>query len=466
MPDEHEVVQVIERAERWMGAQRWFGDKSRALTGLGVEEFVDLDGDVGNAALAIVRCTFDSGDDARYYVPVSWHDGSDAPSIRDALSDKRFLGWFFSGFRENRTIDRGGQWRWSRHDGDGKVLDGIDVHHSRALDVEQSNSSALFDNRIMLKVFRRLQPGINPDLEVTRYLAESGGFSHVPALFGTMEGEFGDQRYVLAVLQAFVPNRGDCWGWFGSLLRGLTESDLETAVDAIGLLGQRTGEMHVALARPTDDPAFAPTVIDAGYAEQTLDRVRRELDETIAMVRQSASDAGDTDALEAGLRDRLASADALVGTLCIRIHGDYHLGQVLRTLDNDYAIIDFEGEPSRPIEQRREKFPPLRDVAGMLRSIGYAAGSIRLEQLDRHRLDLVGTWERQARDAYLARYRSVIDASGLPLGPGDAESFDSALHILEIEKSLYEARYELNNRPDWLEIPLSALRHLAGGNPM
>ncbi|MGN6483879.1 MAG: hypothetical protein ACTHMX_05695, partial [Thermomicrobiales bacterium] len=329
--------------------------------------------------------------------------------------------------------------------------------------VEQSNSSALFDNRVMLKVFRRLQPGINPDLEVTRYLTAEAGFAHVPALYGMMEAELGGESFVLGVLQEFVPNRGDCWGWFGKTLRALTTRTLDAAVDAVGLLGQRTAEMHVALARPTSDAAFAPEPVDQDYADETLRRVRTELDETGELLVSAGQDGRDV--LD-GLRERLASSDALVGTVRTRIHGDYHLGQVLRTLEDDYAIIDFEGEPSRSIVQRREKYPPLRDVAGMLRSLGYAAGSLRKEDPDAPLAALVDTWESRARQVYLDRYREVAEASGLALVPADDATFDAALHILEIEKSLYEARYEVNNRPDWLDIPMSALRHLATGDRM
>ncbi|MGC4191904.1 MAG: hypothetical protein QM589_12200 [Thermomicrobiales bacterium] len=466
MTDAALVQRAVERASRWITAQRWFGDKSRTVTSLAIEHLAMLDGQEGKAAFAIVRFTFDCDDDVRYFVPVAWHDGGDELTIRDALADARFLGWLFAGFREMRVLHDGGDWVWTSDGGGRNALDEIDLHRVRPLEVEQSNSSVLFDDRIMLKVFRRLQPGINPDLEVTRYLTAEAGFRHVPALFGTLEGTFADESFVLAVLQEYVPNRGDCWGWFGGILRSLDEASLEMAVNAVGLLGQRTAEMHVALARATDDPAFVPEAIDKAYAADTLARVRQELDETASLLADSSFDPHDLARLIEGLRHRLASADALVGVLRTRIHGDYHLGQVLRTLDDDYAIIDFEGEPSRSIAQRREKASPLRDVAGMLRSLGYAAGALRKDNPSDRLLALLGMWETRARQVYLDRYRTVVGASSLPLVPEDEASFDAALHILEIEKSLYEARYEMNNRPTWLDIPMSALRHLATGDRM
>ena len=463
MSDTANVTRAIEDAARWISTQRWFGDKGRTLTGLTVERLAPLDGDAGMSAFTVVRCAFETGDDVRYFLPVSWHDGGGKPAMRDALADGSFLGWLFAGFRQGRAIVADGEWTWSSVPSAAGLLDGIDVHRSRLLDVEQSNSSALFDDRVMLKVFRRLQPGINPDLEVTRYLTVEAGFRHVPAIYGTLEGAFAETHYVLGVLQEFVPNRGDCWTWFGATLPALQRQRLDAAVEAVGLLGQRTAEMHVALAQETTDPAFAPEPVDAAYADETLARVRAELDETAVLLASGA--AGDADLID-GLRARLASAGAMVGTLRTRIHGDYHLGQVLRTLEDDYAIIDFEGEPSRSIAQRREKYPPLRDVAGMVRSLGYAAGSLRKTGPDENLLALVDAWEERARIAFLERYRSVVAASGIALVPSDDAAFDAALHILEIEKSLYEARYEINNRPDWLDIPLSALRHLATGDRM
>ncbi|MGC4106028.1 MAG: hypothetical protein QM753_06695 [Thermomicrobiales bacterium] len=455
------MERTIEGVSRWIATQRWFGDKGRTITAMAVEHAATLTHETRNTAFVIVRCTFDSAGDVLYFVPVSWDDGARDPVTRDALADPGFLAWLLAGFPEDRVVAGDGTWRWSRFDGADVALDGLDLRQSRLLEVEQSNSSALFDNRIMLKVFRRLQAGTNPDLEVTKYLTLDAGFAHVPAIYGMIDGTFGDDSFVLGVLQAFVPNRGDCWSWFGASLRDLTDDSLGPAVEAVGLLGQRTAEMHVALARPTADPAFVPEIIDAAYAESTLDRVREELEETATLLGASALDSAELTRLIEGLRYRLASADALVGTLRTRIHGDYHLGQILRTLDDDYAIIDFEGEPSRTIAQRREKYSPLRDVAGMLRSLGYAAGSSRKECVDADALALIDAWETRARQVFLDRYRAVIVASGMTLVPTDVATFDAALHILEIEKSLYEARYELNNRPDWLDIPLSALHHLA-----
>ncbi|MGB3329734.1 MAG: hypothetical protein WBA46_12315, partial [Thermomicrobiales bacterium] len=224
MPDRTPVELAISRASHWIAAQRWFGDKSRELTGIAVEHLAMLEADAGEAAFAIVRCSFDSGDDARYFVPVSWHDGGDHLVVRDALADPEFLAWFFAGFCEERTITADGTWAWARYDAHSRILDGVDLRHARLLEVEQSNSSALFDNRVMVKVFRRLQPGINPDLEVTRYLTSEAGFAHVPGLFGLLEGAFDEGTYALGVLQAYVPNRGDCWGWFGQALRSLTSA--------------------------------------------------------------------------------------------------------------------------------------------------------------------------------------------------------------------------------------------------
>lgn len=463
MPERERMQRAIESMMPWVASQRWFGDKSRALTGIRVERLADLAGTFDGAALMVARCSFDTGDDALYFMPSVVVDVPDTAtvSLSDALVDGTFLGWWFDGFREERSFECGGTWCWTRYDRDSRVLDTVDSGNVRVMTVEQSNSSALFDNRLMVKIFRRLQPGTNPDLEVTRYLTTVAGYRHVPALYGVTQGQFDDMTYDLAVVQAFVPNQGDCWSWLGGQLRELTIESMPALVETIGLLGQRTGELHVALARETDDPAFVPEVIDAPYAELTLQRVRDELDETAGLL--DARFPGDVsiESMVAGLRAQLVTADAMIGLVRTRVHGDYHLGQVLRTQDDDYAIIDFEGEPLRAIEYRREKASPLRDVAGMLRSLGYAAGSMRKASVDEAQSRLLTEWEHAARAAFIDRYRTAIAQTPAPIAPADPTTFIAALGVLELEKALYEARYEINNRPDWLDIPLGGLRDLA-----
>jgi maltose alpha-D-glucosyltransferase/alpha-amylase len=468
---EERVGEALASSMSWLQAQRWFGDKSRTLVDVSTEVFASVQLRADQAALIVTRCTFESGPDSLYFVPlVGFQNESTEPdaqpgrghSVRDALTDSDFLAWLLAGFQDRRAATAAGTWTWSATHGSDRELALVDVYDSRVMEVEQSNTSILFDHRIMAKVFRRLQPGINPDLEVTRYLTETADFPHVPRVYGVFELERDGQTYVLGVLQQFVTNVGDGWGWLLKELRGLTKERRGALLDSVELLGQRTAELHVALGAETDVEAFRPDLMTSEQASSLGDRVAEELDQTMALLRaRDARPVDDVRDLETQLRRRIAETEALVGTLQIRVHGDYHLGQVLRTVDHDFAIIDFEGEPSRSIAQRREKFSPLRDVAGMLRSLDYAVGASTKSLTNQEHVELIREWGMDARESYLRGYRAAITDGDARLVPGTDETFDAALHVLEIEKSLYEARYEMDNRPDWLSIPLGALVALA-----
>ena len=473
MTFEQRLGSEMTESAAWLRNQRWFGDKARALTDVTIDVAAIAHLEAEHAALLIVRCAFADGEDARYFVPVAglshesvMNDASSpsaALTIRDALRDSSFLAWFFEGFRQERVGKDGGLWRWQLEPGAVRDLVTIDALDTRLMAVEQSNTSILYDHRIMAKVFRRVQTGINPDLEVTEYVTTVAGFAHVPKLYGVFSLGLENEELTLGVLQQFVGNVGDGWTWLLGELRQLTPDRASTLAKQIGLLGTRTGELHVALGASTENTAFTPEVMTLAQVEALQSRVAAELDETISALRTHGDKSDDELAhLDEKLRSRISEATALVGTLTIRVHGDYHLGQVLRTLEHDFAIIDFEGEPSRTIEQRRQKFSALRDVAGMLRSLDYATGAIGREINDASSRELVQQWGVDARTRFLSAYQRAIAAGDSRLVPQTSPEFDSVLHILEIEKSLYEARYELNNRPDWLVIPWNALNQLAG----
>lgn len=456
----------------WLRSQRWFGDKSRQLSTVSVDQVAIVDITTEPLALALVRCKFAEGEDARYFVPVLRSSSESQPkdetapathsTMRDALRDPEVLAWFFESFRRERIIRDPGMWHWQLMPGSELDLATVDAFDTRAMKVEQSNTSILFDHRVMAKVFRRVQPGINPDLEVTQYLTSVSRFTHVPKLYGILTLDVAGERMTLGVLQQFVPNVGDGWSWLLGELRALTPDRTANLAEQVGLLGTRTGELHVALGAATEDPAFAPEILSDAHIDALQTRVHAELDETIGSLRmQGNKAANDLTKLEQSLRTRISESPALMDTLSIRVHGDYHLGQVLRTIEHDFAIIDFEGEPSRSIDERRQKSSPLKDVAGMLRSLDYATGAVGREIDDPGHRERLARWGEQARAVFLARYREAIKAGDKRLVPATGKGFDSALLVLEIEKSLYEARYEMNNRPDWLVIPWNALRGLA-----
>jgi len=472
MTFEQRVNEELAQSVDWLRHQRWFGDKARTLQSVRAEVAAVVKLDSDQAVLLIVRCQFETGEDARYFVPVvglldpdtagDSEPQLDSVRIRDALSDTSFLSWFLAGFQDGRTGEDTGTWRWHVEPGSKRDLALIDVENTRILDVEQSNTSILFDHRVMAKIFRRLQSGINPDLEVTEYVTSVQNFAHVPKLFGTFDLDFQGEHIVLGALQQFVSNVGDGWSWLLDELRRLSPDRLPQLAEEIGLLGRRTGELHVVLGAETDNEAFSPQPMIQQHADALQARVLDELRETIEGLKQDGRHSDDElKHLDARLRERIGAASALVGTLQIRIHGDYHLGQVLRTLEDDFAIIDFEGEPSRTIEQRRQKASPLRDVAGMLRSLDYAIGAIRGEVQNPEHNELVRQWGELARTRFVDNYREALKTGDSRLIP-DGDDFAAGLHVLEIEKALYETRYELNNRPDWLEIPARALAQLAG----
>jgi maltokinase len=306
-----------------------------------------------------------------------------------------------------------------------------------------------------------LQPGLNPDLEIGEYLSREASFPHVPTLYGLIEVVHDDDVTAIAAIQQFVPNRGDGWQWLLEQLEHLNAESRGPSLEAVKLLGRRTGELHVALAANPDDPAFAPETFDEQDAQDLTSRVVAEMEESVeGLARHVSPD--ELAALHRGIGRLMAGAHALVGTQKVRVHGDYHLGQTLRTLEDDFCLIDFEGEPSRSIAQRRMKQSALKDVAGMLRSLDYAVATVVARtQEAAHRESLDG-WLEGARRDFLDGYRGAILASTNTLVPEDGQRFTEGLNILIVEKTLYEVRYELNNRPEWLPIPLNALRRLAG----
>lgn len=449
---------VVRESASWITSQRWYGDKARNVASLAPEAVVPVDAGGLKTALVLVRVAFDDGPDARYFVPVIVGGGEDEPP-RDALRDPAFLGWLLRGFGEERVLEDGATFRWRALAG--APLDQVDPGRARVLSAEQSNTSVVFDDRMVGKVFRRLQAGLNPDLEIGEFLTRHGDFANAPALYGLIElvDELGTTA--IAALQAFVPNDGDGWEWLLGRLGALNDAMGGEALEAVALLGRRTGELHVALAADAADPAFAPEPFTEEDAKELNQRIVAEMEQSVeGLAKRLPPD--EVAALHKGIGQAMSGAYAQVGNHKIRVHGDYHLGQTLRTRDDDFCIIDFEGEPSRTIDERRAKQSALKDVAGMLRSLDYAVATVSGRTVDPVRRALFEAWGDEAREAFLAAYRDAVRASRVELVPADDRRFGEGLRLFVVEKALYEVRYELNNRPDWLPIPLNALRRLAG----
>lgn len=465
MTFENRAIATLQDSTDWITRQRWFGDKARPITSseAGIIQTVDLDG--RKATLAIVRFSFEWGDDTTYFIPVVEATGESrsviANGVADALGDPEFLRWFVDGFRDDRVIGNDSTWTW-RHLGQGlPEVDSVDFASAKAISGEQSNTSIVFDRRFIGKMFRRVQPGLNPDLEIGEFLSEDGRFAHAPKLYGLVEAAHLGDTIAIAAMQQFVPNNGDGWTWLLHALRSMTPESMPDIVDAVRLLAQRTGELHVALASELENHAFAPELFTSVDAQALIGRVVAEIEESVeGLVRHLPP--SEVERIHKGMGQLMGSAHSLVGTHKIRVHGDYHLGQTLRTSDDDFVLIDFEGEPSRTMEQRRLKLPALKDVAGMVRSLDYAAATILQEGADDDRSELVGRWLLASTDAFIDAYKSAVGEANVPLVPAEDAVFTEALNLMIAEKAMYEVRYELNNRPDWLPIPLNALRRLVG----
>jgi len=328
---------------------------------------------------------------------------------------------------------------------------------ARLMSAEQSNSSLVYDERLILKLFRRVQRGHNPEVEVTRGLVDAG-FTCVAEPLGTLRS--GD--FDLAILQPFLAGSVEGWALALTSLRDLFGMQDTSSIPVISFdapppgpdpgaaggdfsgeatrLGEMTGGMHVALAA-----AFGSAPADA--AAWAAD-IRGQLDKL---------GPADIDREAAGaVIDRLLDVDP---GRCVRVHGDYHLGQVLRT-DAGWYVLDFEGEPARPLEARRRPSSPLRDVAGMLRSFNYAAAVARTERDAEALVELALAWEERNRKAFLKGYLRAVDGHGIV--PPDPAGVEAVLTAFEIEKAVYEVGYERAHRPDWDAIPLAALRRLTG----
>jgi maltokinase len=325
---------------------------------------------------------------------------------------------------------------------------GRELRDARPVEAEQSNTSVVFDDELILKVFRRLEPGINPELEVLRFLTEHG-FANIAPLGGWYAYSGGPLNATLGILQQYVSSGRDGW----ELALEELDTDPDAFLDRLRLLGETTGELHSVLACDPNDSAFCPetpSVESLGLLTATIDEeIERvfvtlpESDERLAPILGRGEEVRE--------QLRMLAHSGSTGK-AIRTHGDYHLGQTLWAND-EWVVLDFEGEPARSLSERRRKRSPLRDVAGMLRSFAYAASAVELLR----GVTAPEGWEEQARARFLEGYLDNVDPVLLPPGPAALERL---LAIFELEKAVYELRYELDNRPDWVGIPVAGIQRL------
>jgi maltokinase len=404
--------------EEWVLKQRWFASKAREVAAVNVLERVQLSEDPA-LALELVEARFQAGTHELYQLLPG--EGEEALRVlARLLGEEAQIGpvAFHGGLEPSGSV--------------------------RAMGAEQSNSSIVFDERQVLKVFRRVEPGINPELEMLRFLS-ARGFGAVAALTGWYDISGEIMQATLGIMQEFVAEARDGWQ--------LALDDPVGTLARLPELGAATGEMHSVLASDPTDPAFSPeepsvealSLLTATIDEQ-IEQVFLDLPRDVPVLAPILGRGEE-------VRDRLQLMSHVgVGGRLIRHHGDYHLGQTMLR-DDGWTILDFEGEPARTLLERRRKRSPLRDVAGMLRSFAYAASA---SEVLRGQPAPEG-WEEQARQGFLDAYLESVDQSLLPAG---RPATDKLLAIFELEKAVYELRYELNNRPDWVPIPVAGIARL------
>jgi maltokinase len=445
-----------EDLREWVQQQRWYASKARSVAGIEIVESVTLREDPP-LVLALVETRFGTGTHELYQLPLAIRAPSEVPrgdsiahtdgwAVYDALADPEQaleLTRRIAATDEIETDDG----RFSFHPfADAETL--ADASEARLMGVEQSNSSVVFDERVVLKVFRKLEPGVNPELEMLRFLTYRG-FPNIAALHGWYDYEGQAFAATLGVAQAFLPEA--IGGWELALEEIVTAPD--TFLERLGSLGTVTAQLHNTLASDASDPAFAPEE----PSQEALSLLTATVDEDIERIFLRLPDDDPKLAPIAGrgqdVRERLSSrAQIGVTGRVIRTHGDYHLGQTLHT-PRGWVILDFEGEPARPLPERRQKRSPLRDVAGMLRSFAYVTSAIEILRGQQGPED----FEQRAREQFLNCYFAAVDPTLVPAGEA---AINNLLSIYELEKAIYELRYELNNRPDWTPIPVAGIVRL------
>ena len=420
-----------------LAAQRWYRTKSRGVASV---ELVDA-GRLGESAgwLIVLEATDREGVSSRYLVPVVAEGGAfrephDGEGVWRSLAELMVQGGEVAG--------TAGGWVFTPT-GAQLLPGGPDVLASqpeRRLGVEQSNTSVALGEALMLKLYRLVEPSINPEVEVNAFLTDVG-FPDAPALAGSATYLLGDELHSAGMLQQLVTSHDDGWSWALDRLAAGQEGEAE-AIEGVRGIGQLTAAMHEALASRPATPGFPSRDATAGEVAVWRAAAERQLSAAIKVI--DAATRPRLSALSPHLTARFRELEHAGAVRVSRIHGDYHLGQLLRTEDG-FAVIDFEGEPARPLAERRAPASPLRDLAGMLRSLDYAAHTA-IGRSDAR--DPTG-WLAEARDAFLDGYGG-IGADEAPL-----------LAAFELEKACYEVVYEANNRPDWLWLPLGALEREA-----
>jgi maltokinase len=423
-----------EQLREFVTSQRWFGSKTRTVTQASVVDRAVLRASEPSLELQLVEIRFDTGTHETYQLVT---DG-DLDALGDPHQVRELVHMIRSGARvpaAEGIVEFSSVFGFT---GSGELRE------ARQITAEQSNTSIVFDEELILKVFRRLEAGINPELELLRFLTEHG-FENIAKLAGWYAYAGKQMDATLGILQQFVAVGEDGWE---RALNAIVAGD-EVFLDTLRRLGEVTGTMHSVLGSDATDPTFYPEQTST----ESLGLLTATVDEEIESIFMSLpDDVGELEPIRGRgeeVRERLRVLTNLGGTgRVIRHHGDFHLGQTLWA-DGDWVILDFEGEPARSLPERRRKRSPLRDVSGMLRSFAYAASAASVLR----GVEAPEDWHSRARDEFLEGYRSTVDPTLVPSGA----AMDKLLRVFELEKAVYELRYELNHRPDWVGIPVAGI---------
>ena len=493
-----------------LSAQKWYARKGETVASISIRDAVFMPNDAGcnPFCLLIVDVTAETSTDAPdcYVVPVTLRPCGDVEqaevllvdagqAISECSGDPDFWRILLKQTEHQPlTSESGAKLTFTAGVADERLCDFANSQITVS-SAEQSNTAVTLGDWGFLKLFRRVEPGVNPDVEIGSFLTRTAPHVATPQLLGTLtlQSEASSEPLCLGVLLDQVHAESDAWQYTLDSLADFWQRVAETAanwsaekiqaesaassltqqigsfLDAVRLLGRRTAELHAALASGTDD-AFRPEPLTHAAIKEQRDRVTAELAETCRLLQSSNTNEDSVDLAGRLLADGTARLEKITQRLInlqdaslIRGHGDYHLGQVLRTSD-DFVIIDFEGEPDRPLAERREKRCALKDVAGMIRSLHYASNAASVGLLPRPAPSIIApqTWQKQwhqnCRSAFLDDYFDALPASGIT--PESPAATQCLLDLFVLEKALYELRYEINHRPDWVAIPLAGLAEL------
>ncbi|MDQ3941438.1 MAG: hypothetical protein M3238_08820 [Actinomycetota bacterium] len=460
-----DLKQIAER----LPEQRWFGGKSHAVSEVELIDAAVISPDSPYLTLAIVNVRAEHGDEDTYHLPLLIDDDGGS---RDAFEEVDRFRCFGDLLAHGRSI--AGEHGVFRFTGPGlDPLSPPGAVSARTLGAEQTNTSLVLDEEVIIKLLRRVDRGRNPDLELTRVLTNEG-FEHIPTHLGEVIYESDAGQIDLCIAQQFMTDSVE--GWQEALkrlhqlydaideadvaedIRFLTEERSHEILTAIEELGEVTASLHVALTRDDLEPDLAAEAIEPSDLTEWATRAKKSLETLLERGE------GELEPLAGAIRERIGRlVDVKDGGLKSRAHSDYHLGQVLLT-QRGWMILDFEGEPARSLEERRRKQSPLRDVAGMLRSFNYAANSILFERAEIGsdewlRLEpWADAWEDLARERFLHGYLSRSHEGRYV--PETRDDLSVMLDVFEIDKALYEIGYERGHRPDWTRIPLRGMARL------